>query len=97
MKKLAMAFVTVLIVAGLASSALADPGWSNGHRYDNHGRYERQPIHYQHDHHNQWEQHRQPMVVQRVPVVPPRPVVHAYEPQAASFSMFLPGFSIQVR
>ena len=102
MKKLAMAFAAVMIVAGLASSALADPGWSNGHRYDNNGRFESPhhqyyQQHIQRDHHNRWDRHRQPMVVERVPVVPPRPVVHAYEPQAASFSMFLPGFSIQIR
>ncbi len=103
MKKLAMAFVTVLIVAGMASSALANPGWSNDHRHNDRGRFDRpqhdyyQPQYQQRDYHNHWNYHRQPVVVQRVPVMPPRPVVHAYEPQAASFSMFLPGFSIQVR
>ena len=97
MKKLAMAFVTVLIVAGMASSALADPGWSHGPRFNNHGRYNQPQHHYQNFHHNHWAHHHQPMVMHRAPVIPPRPVVRAYQPQAASFSMFLPGFSIQIR
>ena len=109
MKKLAMAFAAVMIVAGMASSALADPGWANGHRNDHNGRFDRPPQHYWHIDHNQWrhnyqqnhyshwEHDRQPVVMQRVPVAPPRPYVNAYEPQGASFSMFLPGFSIQIR
>lgn len=102
MKKLAAAFVTVLIVAGMAASASADPGWSHGPRHNDRGRFERpqhqyyQPQHQQRDYRNHWN-YQQPVVVHRAPIVPPRPVVHAYEPQAASFSMFLPGFSIQVR
>ncbi|MCK7503450.1 MAG: hypothetical protein MZV70_04630 [Desulfobacterales bacterium] len=48
MKKLTMIFVTVLMVAGLSASALADPGWSNGKRYGNRDRYEHPQ--YQYDH-----------------------------------------------
>jgi hypothetical protein len=94
-----MAFVTVLIVAGLASSALADPGWSNGHRHDNHGRYDRSHHEYHHHYYRDHRMDHRPMVVHRAPAIAPRPVpvVRVYEPQAASFSMFLPGFSIQVR
>ena len=97
MKKITMAFVTVLIVAGMASSALADPGWSNGHRFDDHERYDR-PHHeyYQHDN-SDHRVHYQPVVMQRAPAIAPRPVVRVYEPHAAGFSLFLPGFSIRVR
>jgi len=97
MKKIAMAFAAVMIVAGMASSALADPGWSNGPRHHNYGRFDRPPQHYRHIDHNQWRHHHQPVMMHRAPGIAPRPVVQVYEPQAASFSMFLPGFSIQIR
>ncbi|MEN6622363.1 MAG: hypothetical protein ABFD50_12530 [Smithella sp.] len=98
MKKKTTILATVLIVGGLASSALANPEWSNGHAYGHQNRFER-PHHqtYDRDSHNNWGRENQPVVVHRVPVIPPRPVMHAYEPHAAGFSMFLPGFSIQVR
>jgi len=97
MKKLAMAFAAVMIVAGMASSALADPGWSNGPRHGYNGRFDRPPQHYRQIDHNQWRHHHQPVMMHRAPGIAPRPVVQVYEPQAASFSMFLPGFSIQIR
>jgi hypothetical protein len=97
MKKLATAFVTVLIVAGFASSALAAPGWSNDRRHDDHGRFDRPEHHYQYDHQNHWAHHYQPVVVHRPPAIAPRPAVRVYEPQAANFSLFLPGFSLQLR
>lgn len=98
MKKLTTIFATVLIVGGLASSALANPEWSNGHAYGHRNWNDKPHQQYsERDRHSNWEHHRQPVVVQRVPVIPPRPVMHAYEPHVAGFSMFLPGFSIQVR
>lgn len=98
MKKITTIFAAVLIVGGLASSALANPGWSNGYAYGHQNRFER-PHHQYHerDHRNNWGHDHQRVVVQRVPVIPPRPVLHAYEPYAAGFSMFMPGFSLQIR
>lgn len=98
MKKLTTIFAAVLIVGGVASSALANPYWSNGHAYGHHGWNERQHHqNYQRDHHSNWEREYRPAAVHRVPVIAPRPAMHAYEPNAAGFSMFLPGFSLQVR
>ncbi|MEN6373859.1 MAG: hypothetical protein ABFD75_03625 [Smithella sp.] len=98
MKKITMAFITVLFVAGLASSALADPGWSNGHRFGNHERYDRSHHEYRHDYRDHRMDHQR-VVVHRAPAIAPRPVpvVRVYEPQAAGFSLFLPGFSLQLR
>jgi hypothetical protein len=98
MKKLTMAFVTVLIVAGLASSALADPGWSNGQRYDNRGQYDRPNYPYdQRDYRDHRGYYRQPVVVHRDSDFRPRPVVHYYEPQRPSVRLHFPNFSIQFR
>lgn len=98
MKKLTLMFVTVLMVAGLAASALADPGWANGHRYDNRGRVERVHENYGHrDYRDHRGPYRQPVVVQRVPVRHYEPVVRVYEPYAPGFSLYFPNFSIQLR
>lgn len=98
MKKLTTILATVLIVGGLASSAMANPGWSNGHAYGHQNRFDRPHHQYnERDRHNNWGHEHRPVVVQRVPVIAPRPVVHAYEPHVAGFSMFMPGFSIQIR
>jgi hypothetical protein len=101
MKKLIMAFATVLVVTGLAFSALADPGWGNGRRFDDRGRQDR--IHNQYDHrdyrgHRDYQRtYRQPVIVERVPVYASQPVVRVYDPHQPSFSLYLPNFSIQIR
>lgn len=95
MKKITMIFATVLMVAGLAASAFADPGWSNGPRHDNRGRHKQ--TYQKYDHRDHREPYYQPVVVYRVPVRPPEPVVHVIRPYVPSFSVYLPHMSIQIR
>jgi hypothetical protein len=95
MKKLSMAFVTLLIVAGLASSALADPGWSNSRRFDDHGRNNQIKYKYEYNHRDHREPYRQ--TVHHAPVLASRQVVHVYRPDAPSISLFFPHMSIQIR
>ena len=96
MKKITMIFVTVLMVAGLASSAIANPGWSKGQRYDNRGQYSRTHDRYDHrDYRNYRGHYQQP--VHYVPVRAYEPVVRVYQPSAPSFSLFFPNLSIQIR
>ncbi len=96
MKKLSIAFVTVLMVAGLTASAFADPGWSNGRRYNDHARNYR--IHKQYDHRDFRGHYRQPVSVHRAPVFPPRHAVRPHVPPPPPiFSFFLPPFIIPIR
>ena len=99
MKKITMMFVTVMMIAGFAASALADSGWSNDRRFDDRGRYD-QRIHDRYDHRD-YRDHRgpyyRPVIVHRVPVRPPEPIVRVYEPYAPGFSLYFPNFSIQIR
>jgi hypothetical protein len=105
MKKITIAFAAVLMVAGLSFSALADPGWGNGRRFDNHARQNR--IHNPYDHRDYRDDqrsyrddqrsYRQPVIADRVPVHPYQPVVRVYEPHTPSFSLYFPNFSIQIR
>ena len=90
MKKLSIAFTTILIVAGFAFSALADPGWSNDRRWDN--RDGRDQMHNQYDQRNYrgygnyhgdryYRDHRthyQHRVIERRFPVPPPPHVVAH-------------------
>lgn len=94
MKKLTMILVTVVIVAGLAGSALADPGWSNGQRYGNHGRFDRPQYNYNNPYHQGPQ--RYPVMRHRVLVRPPEPVVRVFQPHPPAFGFFFPNFSIQV-
>jgi len=98
MKKLTMIFVTVLMVAGLAASALAAPGWSNSQRYDNRDRYERpHDNNDRRDYRDRRGPYGQPVVMHRVPVRHYEPVVRVYEPYAPAFSLYFPNLSIQFR
>ena len=98
MKKLTMIFVTVLMVAGLAASALADPGWSNGNRYGNRDRYEHPQYQYDHrDYRDHRVVYRQRVIEHRVPVRPPEPFVHVVRPHVPIFTFFFPHMSIQIR
>jgi hypothetical protein len=98
MKKITIAFAAVLMVAGLSFSALADPGWGNGRRFDNHARQNRIHNPYDHrDYRDDQRSYRQPVIADRVPVHPYQPVVRVYEPHTPSFSLYFPNFSIQIR
>lgn len=87
MKKLGVAFVTLLIVAGFTVSAVADPGWGNERRWDGSGK--RDQIHKRYDHrdyrdygnyreHRDFRVHRapygHPVFVRRAPALPVPPV-----------------------
>ena len=97
MKKLSIAFVTVLMVAGLAVSAFADPGWEDGRRYNDRGRPDR--FHSQYDDRDFRGQYRHPVVAHRAPVFPPRYGMRAHlpPPPPPIFSFFLPPFIIPIR
>ena len=98
MKKLTIAFAAVLMVAGLTFSALADPGWGNGRRFENNARQSRTHNPYDHrDYRNNVRAYRQPVIADRVPVHSYQPVVRVYEPHTPSFSLYFPNFSIQIR
>ena len=95
MRKIIMTLLAVLLTAVLASFALADPGWSTGYRYGNHGPADRRNHQFnQHDYRGHWRQNHHPVVVSRVPH---RPVVRVYEPQAPGFWLYFPHFSISIR
>lgn len=90
-----MAFAAILIVASFAFSALADPGWSNGRRYDERSR--RDLPQYRDDHRDHRDYRRpyyHPVAVYRRPS---EPVVHVYGPHPAGFAIFFPHMSIQIR
>jgi hypothetical protein len=97
MKKLSIAFVTVLMVAGLAVSAFANPGWEDGRRYNDRGRPDR--FHSQYDDRDFRGQYRHPVVAHRAPVFPPRYGMRAHlpPPPPPIFSFFLPPFIIPIR
>lgn len=95
MKKLSIAFVTVLMVAGLTVSAFADPGWSNTRRFNDHRRPDR--IHNQYDHRDSRGHYRHPVAAHRAPVFPPRHHMRAHVPPPPIFSFFLPPFIIPIR
>jgi hypothetical protein len=101
MKKLTMILISVLMVAGLSVSAFADPGWSNGKRYDHRGRYERPQ--YQNDHRDyreyrdRREYYRQPVIVNRVPMRQPESYVRIVPPPFPILTFFFPHMSIQIR
>ncbi|MEE9913142.1 MAG: hypothetical protein K4571_15630 [Deltaproteobacteria bacterium] len=101
MKKMTMILVTVIMVAGLAASALANPGWSDGPRYDNRDRYERPHDRYNDRddrfHQDERWRHRQPVVIHRAPDHFRRPVVYIARPHVPVFSIFFPPVSIQLR
>ena len=98
MKKLTMIFVTVLMVAGLSASALADPGWSNGKRYGNRDRYEHPQNQYDHrDYRDHRGAYRQRVIEYRVPVRPPEPFVPVVRPHVPIFTFLFPHLSIQIR
>ena len=93
MKKLAMTFVTILIVTVFAASAFAfGPSWQNGNRYDNRGRYE--PAHFQYNNHPRQDYHRQKVVY--VPVHP-APVVHVPQYSRPGIAISIPYFSLWIR
>jgi len=96
MKKLSIAFVTVLMVAGLAVSAFANPGWEDGRRYNDRGGPDR--IHNQYDQRDFRGHYRRPVVARRAPVFPPRRGVSAHVPPPPPIvSFFLPPFIIPMR
>ena len=96
MKKLSIAFVTVLMVAGLTASAFADPGWSNGRRYNDHSRNYR--MYKPYDQIDFSRHDRRPVDVHRVPVFPPRYGARPHVPPPPPvFSFFLPPFIIPGR
>lgn len=101
MKKISIIFVAVFVVAGLASYAFADPGWSNGHRNDNRYQHEQPYRQYDQRDYRDYRDHRgpyyRPAVVHRVPFAPPRPVVRVYEPPVPGVSLYFPNFSITFR
>ncbi len=93
MKKIAMTFITSLIVMLSAASAFAyGPGWQNDNRYDNHDRYERP--HYQYDNHDRrvYYQH-----AYYIPVRASQPVVYVPRPLMPGITISLPNVSIQLR
>lgn len=97
MKKLMMIFVAVIMVAGLAASAFANPDWSNGPRYDYRGRYERPHDRYDNRdyrfrHDERWE-HRRHFVVHKGP----EPVVFLPRPHVPVVGFFFPHMTIQIR
>lgn len=97
MKKIMVALVTVVMVAGLAASVWANPGWSNGPRHDGRGRYERpydryEDHGYRFRHDERWE-HRAPVVVHRVP----EPIVYLPRPHVPAVGFFFPHMTIQIR
>ncbi|MDP2853769.1 MAG: hypothetical protein Q8O28_05940 [Smithellaceae bacterium] len=107
MKKLTMILITVLMVAGLAASAFADPGWSNGQRYGNRDGYGRP--HYQYndrdyrdyrDYRNQRDQrgpYWRPVIIHRVPVRPPEPVAYFLPPPPPPLRIFFPHLNLLFR
>jgi len=93
MKRIAMTFVTILIVTVFAASAFAfGPSWQNGNRYDNRGRYER--AHFQVDNHERQYYHHQKVVY--VPVHP-APVVHVPQYARPGIAISIPNFSLWIR
>jgi len=93
MKKLAMTFVTILIVTVFAASAFAfEPSRQNGNRHDNRGRYE--SAHFQFDNHQRRDYHRQKVVY--VPVYP-NPVVYVPQHARPGITISIPNFSLWIR
>lgn len=97
MKRIMMIFFTVIMVAGLAQSVWANPGWSNGPRYDDRGRYERPHDRYgdcdnRFRHDERWE-HRPPVVIHRRT----EPVVYVPRPHVPAVGFFFPHLMIQIR
>jgi len=105
MKKLAMTFITIIIVMCLATSAFAfGPGWQErgrndnrgwqGHeRYDNHGRYER--AQYRYDNHGR-RVYYQPHGYY-APVYTPRPVVYVPPLPLPGINILFPDVNIRIR
>lgn len=97
MKKITMLLITVTMVVGLAASVWANPGWSNGPRYDSRDRYERSHDRYddrdyRFRHDERWE-HRAHVVIHRVP----EPVVFLPRPHVPAVGFFFPHMTIQIR
>jgi hypothetical protein len=93
MKKIAATFFTSLIVMLLTASAFAyGPGWQNGNRYDDRGRYE--PAGYQYDNRDRrvYYQHRS----YYVPVRASQPVVYVPKPWMPGVTISFPNVSIQL-
>jgi hypothetical protein len=93
MKKVAITFFTSLIVMIFTASAFAyGPGWQNGDRDYNRGRYER--AYYQYDNHDRrvYYQH-----AYYVPVHAAQPVVYVPRPWMPGITISLPNVSIQFR
>lgn len=93
-----MIFATVLMVAGLSASALADPGWSNEKRYGNRDRYEHPQYQYEHrDYRDHRVAYRQRVIERRAPVRPRETFVHVVRPHVPIFTFLFPHMSIQIR
>lgn len=97
MKKMVMMFVAVMMAAGLAQPALANPGWSGGQRWDDRDRYERSSgrhddCGYRLGRDRRWV-HRAPVVVHRVP----EPVVYLPRPHVPAIGLFFPHMVIHIR
>ena len=93
MKKIALTFSTSLIVMIFTASAFAfGPGWQNGNRDDNRGRYER--AYYQYDNHDRrvYYQH-----AHYVPVRAYQPVVYVPRPWMPGITISLPDVRIRFR
>ncbi len=95
MRKLTTVLVTVLMIAGLATSALAAPGWSNHPRNDY--RFKHEQPYQKYDHRDYRRAYRQPVIVHRVPVNPPRRFARVYQPVPPGFGFFFPYLNIQIR
>jgi len=96
MKKIAMTFVTILILTVFAASAFASgPSWNNGNRHETWNRH--QPVHYQFKNH---QNHQRPIHYQKVVHVPvrPAPVVHARQyDHRPVLVISIPNFSFWLR
>ena len=104
MKKLSIFLVTALMMVGPATSAFAAPGNPGMQRYDDRNRYERPDHRYDqrfYRDHRDFRSHRtpyrQPVIVDRRVIVPAGRAVRVYDYYAPGFSLYLPGFSIQIR
>jgi hypothetical protein len=104
MKKLFLFLVAVFMMIGPATSAFAGPGNPGMPRYDDRSRYERpdyrhdQRVRYDHrDFRSHWTPYSRPVIVDRRVIVPVRQPVRVYEYYTPGFSLYLPGFSIQIR
>ena len=77
-----------------AASAFAyGPGWQNGDRYDNRGRYERAPYQYDNRDRQVYYQHH----AYYVPVHAAQPVVYVSKPWMPGITISFPDVSIQIR